>query len=88
MSTHPKPLSAADWKEIGALVEVREQWGAETIEEFEQMASENIYAAKFDFLSGSPGYVGDLYVLQGDALTDAAPLMLTRDSRGRLGICN
>ena len=33
MSTQPQSLSAADWKELGATEEVREQWGAETPEE-------------------------------------------------------
>ena len=30
--------------------------------------------AKFKCVSGSPGYVGDLCILQGDALSDAPPM--------------
>ena len=39
------------------------------------------YGAKVDFVSGGPGYVGDSYVLQGDALGE--PLSLIREN-GRL----
>lgn len=54
---------------------IRESWGLEgneTPEEFADMA----YGVKFDFVSGSPGYVGDLYILQGDALGE--PMTLIR----------
>ena len=53
-------------------------WGLEpetTPEEFSDM----VYGVKFDFTSGSPGYVGELYILQGDALTGDPPLVLIRD---------
>ena len=36
-----------------------------------------VYGVKFDFVSGSPGYVGDLFILLGDALSD--PMTLIRD---------
>jgi hypothetical protein len=86
MSTLPQPLSAADWKELGAMEEVREQWGAETPEEFEAMAPENIYAAKFtDFADSTPGYAGDLYILQGDFSEGDPPLTLIRE-KGKLTI--
>jgi hypothetical protein len=38
-----------------------------------------VYATKFKYSSGSPGYVGDLHILQGDALTDAPPIVLRRN---------
>lgn len=60
--------------------EVREQWGAETSEEFEAIAPENIYAVKFtDFADSTPGYAGDLYILQGDLSEGEPPLMLIRE---------
>ena len=43
-----------------------------------------VYAVKFRFHSGCPGYVGDLYILQGDALTGDPPVTLIRDAGGRL----
>jgi len=43
--------------------------------------SAQVYAAKFNFVSGSPGYVGDLFILQGDG---DAPMVLHRDEKGKL----
>lgn len=56
--------------------EIRESWGLEeeTPEEFADM----VYGVKFKFVSGSPGYVGDVFILQGDYLTGDAPLLLIR----------
>jgi hypothetical protein len=56
---------------------VREAWGL-TDEDAKNFAS-RVYGAKFQFSSGSPGYVGDLYILQGDALTDTPPIVLRRN---------
>ena len=71
----PKVPSIEEWKEIMEVPEVKESWGLsgdETPEEFGEIA----YGAKFDFVSGGPGYVGDLYILCGDALGE--PLTLIR----------
>ena len=35
-----------------------------------------VYGVKFDFASGAPGYVGDLYILHGDALGE--PMVFIR----------
>ncbi len=43
----------------------------------EQFAS-RVYGVKFHFVSGGPGYVGDLFILQGDALSESAPIALIR----------
>ncbi len=69
----------AEWKELMQLPVVRESWGLEneTPEQFADMA----YGAKFNFVSGGPGYAGDLYVLHGDALGE--PMTLIRRG-GRL----
>jgi len=71
----PQEISMAEWKEIIQLPVVRESWGLEkeTAEEFAAM----VYGVKFDFVSGGPGYVGDLYVLQGDALGE--PMTIIRE---------
>jgi hypothetical protein len=71
-------LEGAEWKEIMEIPAVRDAWGL-TDETPEQFATQ-VYAAKFKFHSGGPGYVGDLYILQGDTLTDEPPLVLTRNS--------
>jgi len=83
MDTKPYELTLSEWKEILAVPAVREAWGVwidETPEEF----SSAVYAVKFKFHSGSPGYVGDLFILQGDALTDASPMVLRRGDKGEL----
>jgi hypothetical protein len=82
--TRPYPLTPAEWKEIMADQTVRESWGIEanntTLAEF----SSQTYAAKFHFVSGSPGYVGDLFILQGDTLTGDAPMVFRRGANGEL----
>ena len=55
----------------------------ETPEQFANM----VYGVKFNFVSGCPGYVGDLYILQGDALTGYAPMVLMRKN-GALALAN
>lgn len=60
---------------------IRDSWGieeGETPEDFVSM----VYGVKFNFASGmAPGYVGDLYILHGDALGE--PMVLIR-KEGRL----
>ena len=83
MDTKPYELTLSEWKEILAVPTVREAWGVwsdETPEEF----SSAVYAVKFKFHSGSPGYVGDLFILQGDALTGYPPIVLRRGDKGEL----
>ena len=84
---NPQPISLAEWGEIIAVPAVREAWGlADDVMPSEFAGS--VYAAKFDFVSGSPGYVGDLYILQGDALTGASPMVLRRAEDDTLVVCN
>ena len=81
--TKPYALTLAEWKEIMAVPEVRDAWGIESGEtpyEFSTL----VYAAKFKFVSGSPGYVGDLFILQGDALAGDPPMVLRRGDKGEL----
>lgn len=82
-NSQPQPLTPKDWLEIGTIPAVRESWGVLESEDFSEAAA-SIYAVKFDFCSGSPGYVGELFILQGDALTGDAPLMLRRANNGTL----
>jgi hypothetical protein len=83
--TKPHPLTSAEWKEIMTIPVIRESWGIDdetTLSEF----SSQVYAARFDFISGSPGYVGDLFILQGDTLTGDAPMVVLRDQHGSLAV--
>jgi hypothetical protein len=72
----PIEISIGEWKEIMQVPEVRESWGLEneTPEGFADM----VYGVKFKFVSGSPGYIGDIFILQGDYLTGDAPFLLIR----------
>lgn len=81
----PLEISIDEWKEIIQVPEVRESWGLEkeTPEEFAEM----VYGVKFQFASGSPGYIGDIFILQGDYLTGDAPFVLIRD-HGRLSLAD
>lgn len=81
----PYPLTQAEWKEISEVSAVREAWGLQDDEDAETLAS-LIYAAKFHYVSGSPGYVGDLFILQGDVLTEHSPFVLHRGKDGKLVI--
>ena len=62
---------------------VRESWGIEGGTTPPDFAAE-VYAARFNFVSGSPGYVGDLFIIQGSHLTGDAPFVLRRDEGGKL----
>lgn len=77
----PLEISQAEWKEIMQVPAIRESWGIEDDESPEQFA-DMVYGVKFKFSPGmAPGYVGDLYILQGDALGE--PMSLIRKD-GRL----
>lgn len=78
----PVSPSSSEWDEIAAVREVREDWGLEPGEIGSDLAGRT-YGAKFDFVSGSPGYRGDLFVVAGDALS-APPMMLIRSDAGSL----
>ena len=73
----PIEITLPEWKEIMDIEEVKDSWGLEneTPEEFASLA----YGVKFDFMSGSPGYVGDLYIVQADCLTGDPPWVFIRE---------
>jgi hypothetical protein len=79
----PYPLSPAEWQQIIAVPEVRAAWGIEDDEKPSDFAA-MVYAVKFKFVSGSPGYIGDIYILQGDTLTGDPPMVLRRAKDGSL----
>ncbi len=75
---NPHKLTTAEWRELGSLPVVRESWGLAEEQDPRDLAT-LAYGAKFDFVSGSPGYVGDIYVLQGDALGE--PMVFRRKAK-------
>lgn len=78
---NPHKLTEAEWREVGSVPVIRESWGLEDDQNPLDLAS-LAYGAKFDFVSGSPGYVGEIYVLIGDSLGE--PMVLRRDEKGGL----
>lgn len=76
MTNKPVALSPQEMKEIASIQDIREMWGAEDATEMQTMLAETVYAVKFAFHSGGPGYVGDYFILAGDALGE--PLQLIR----------
>jgi len=86
MDNQPHIITKDEWKEIVSLPAIRETWGLE--DDVDPLEFEStVYGAKFNFVSGGPGYVGDVYVIQGDALTEVPPMVLKRDREGRLVVC-
>ena len=81
---NPYKLTEKEWREIGSLPVVRESWGLEDDQDPLELAL-LAYGARFDFVSGGPGYVGDLYILGGDSVTE--PFILRRDKEGKLIVC-
>lgn len=79
----PHALTEAEWKELASIPQIRESWGLGDEQGGEDLSS-LIYAAKFNFVSGGPGYIGDLFILQGDTLTGDAPFVLIRNRDGKL----
>jgi hypothetical protein len=86
MDNQPKAISETEWNEIVSLDAVRDAWGLEDDPDPSEFAS-RVYGVRFNFVSGGPGYVGDIYVLQGDALTEVPPMVLRRDRHGKLMAC-
>jgi hypothetical protein len=86
MNNRPKVITEPEWQEIVSLAAVRESWGVDEDTDPLEFAS-RVYGAKFDFVSCGPGYVGEIYVLQGDALNEAPPMVLRRDRGGTLIVC-
>jgi hypothetical protein len=75
MDNRPKALTKDEINEIASIEAVQEMWGATNIEEMTEQLRQGIYAVKFDFVSGSPGYVGDLYILIGDTFDEPVRLI-------------
>lgn len=73
----PRDLSAAEWQEIITVPEVREGWGLYDDAKAKDFAA-SVYGVKFGFISGSPGYCGDVYILLGDTLS--TPMVLYREN--------
>jgi hypothetical protein len=79
MDNKPQALTDKEIKEIAAIEDIQQMWGAENVAEMEEMLDTTVYAVKFNYHSSSPGYVGDYFILQGDALGEALELIRNKD---------
>ena len=78
MDTQPKALTSKEIKEIAAMEDIQQMWGAENAAEMEEMLDTQVYAVKFTYQSGGPGYIGDLYILVGDTPDEPVRLIRTK----------
>ena len=75
MNNKPMALSRQEIKEIAAVEDIRQMWGANDPDEMEAMLDDTVYAVKFEFHSSAPGYVGDYFILAGDAFGEPVHLI-------------
>jgi hypothetical protein len=73
----PHAITRKEWAKIIKVPEVIEGWGIEP-DETPEFLADMIYGVRFDFISGGPGYVGPLYLLQGDGDPGTAPVALIK----------
>jgi len=75
----PYELTAQEWVEVAAVRDVWESWGLEGEEDPVGVLQECVYAVRFDYLNGGPGYCGPLYILKGDGDPEIPPVVLVRE---------
>ncbi len=73
-------LTAKGIKEIASLKQLQEIWGAEDLKDMELRLKE-IYTVKFEYMNESPGFTGDLFIIQPGVLGSEYPV--TRLIRNR-----
>jgi hypothetical protein len=81
MDTKPHSLTKNEIKELSEMADIREMWGAADEAEMKEMLESSVYAVRFDYVSGGPGYCGDYFILQGDALGEALQLIRGGDRK-------
>jgi hypothetical protein len=82
MDNKPQALTDKEIKEIAAIEEVQQSWGANTEREMAEMLEDHICAVKFPkYMTDGPGYAGPLYILMGGAIQP--PMLLIRE-QGRI----
>jgi hypothetical protein len=80
MDNKPKALTKDEIREIAAIEDIQQMWGAQDAAEMEKMLDTTVYAVKFDYQSVmGPGYIGDYFILQGDALGEAIELIRSKE---------
>jgi hypothetical protein len=78
-----RAITDAEWEELASLPAIRDAYGFLSQDGGPDLEGSS-YGAHFDFISGSPGYVGDVYILLGDDL--GGPMLVIRDQDGGLKV--
>ncbi|MBS4082869.1 MAG: hypothetical protein KGZ73_04910 [Rhizobiales bacterium] len=87
MKNQPIALSESERQEIAELEDIQDMFGAETADEMTELLRD-IYMVKFNFISGSPGYVGEFFLVQTNHLTGDAPLQIIRSKDRKMMLVN
>ena len=88
MDNKPFALTSEEFKQLASHRGLREMWGASDSDEME-MILKDVYTVKFRFVNESPGYVGDLFLIQGGVLDSDIPVVrLLWNSEKKLEILN
>lgn len=81
MNNKPLPLTKTEIREIAEFKVIQQMWGADDAIEMTEILERAAYAVKFHYVSGSPGYVGDYYIIQGDALGENPVQMIRQEGK-------
>jgi len=88
MTNKPIALTANEIKEIAFMKEIQDAWGAEDSTEMEETLK-HLYTVKFQYVNESPGYVGDLFIIQPGVLGNEYPVTrMIRNREKRLKLIN
>ena len=82
MNTTPHPVRPEEWDELAAVAAIREAWGLRPDDGGPDLQTV-AYAARFDFATGGPGYIGDLFLVHDDAF-GGPPVAVARNRDGEL----
>ena len=86
MTNKPFALTPKEIKEIASVQQIQDLWGMANSADME-MALKDIYTVKFQYMNESPGYVGDLFIIQPGVLGSDFPVTrLVRNRENQLEV--
>jgi hypothetical protein len=86
MTNKPFALTPKEIKEIAGVKQIQDAWGTWNQADME-MILKDIYTVKFEYMNESPGYIGDLYIIQPGVLGSEFPVTrLVRNQEKQLEV--
>ncbi|HEV2452924.1 MAG TPA: hypothetical protein VGY98_01595 [Verrucomicrobiae bacterium] len=86
MTNKPLALTPKEIKEIASVQRIQDLWGMANSADME-MTLKDIYTVKFQYMNESPGYVGDLFIIQPGVLGSEFPVIrLVRNREKQLEV--